>query len=54
MKNKPELLNIFLSFFILFILFGQASHAQSKKNTTQKPNILVIMTDDVGLWNVGA
>lgn len=40
--------------FLLFVITIQVSVGQVKKNETPKPNILVIMTDDVGIWNVGA
>jgi len=54
MNNKPGFSKFFLSVLFLFALFVQTNFAQNRKNTTNKPNILVIMTDDVGIWNVGA
>lgn len=36
---------------LLLFLLSVAGHAQKK---TTKPNILLICTDDVGIWNVGA
>src|ERR1035441_2092941 len=35
-----------------FMLAGGA--VPSAAQTTQKPNIVVIMSDDVGIWNIGA
>ena len=52
---------VFLAIFCCFTLctessFGQGndSTASTSKTSTSPPNILVIMPDDVGYWNVGA
>lgn len=45
---KKILLNIGVVLFSLAPAFGQ------KTNTAAKPNILIICTDDVGMWNIGA
>jgi len=47
MKYKPVLVSYGLSLLAAFI--GSAAHAQQKK-----PNIVVIMADDVGIWNISA
>jgi len=47
MKYKPTLVSYGLSLLAAFI--GSAAHAQQ-----QKPNIVVIMADDVGIWNISA
>jgi arylsulfatase A-like enzyme len=42
-------------FFAVTILFGsvcQVLHAQAP--SSKKPNIIVIMGDDIGMWNIGA
>jgi arylsulfatase A-like enzyme len=43
-------------FVILFLFIGTVSLAQQKVKAPKstKPNILLICTDDVGIWNVGA
>ena len=43
-------------FLLLFLFIGTVSLAQKKGQTVKssKPNILLICTDDVGIWNVGA
>jgi hypothetical protein len=47
MKYKPTLVSYGLSLLAAFI--GSPAHAQQ-----QKPNIVVIMADDVGIWNISA
>lgn len=40
---------------VLFLsLLTLSAHAQKKETKSSKPNILLICTDDVGVWNVGA
>src|ERR1700712_3370331 len=42
---------------LLFIVFSFYAQAQSKKNNSKnsgKPNIIVILADDVGIWNISA
>ena len=36
---------------IVFLAFGAPSNAVAK---TEKPNIIFIMGDDIGMWNIGA
>ena len=40
-----------LAIVALPLVFGDAASAQT---TAGKPNIVVIMADDVGIWNVSA
>jgi arylsulfatase len=50
MKYKPTLVSYGLSLLAATAAFiGSAAHAQQKK-----PNIVVIMADDVGIWNISA
>src|SRR5882724_6008535 len=35
-------------------LFAQAKKPASAEATAGKPNIVVVMADDVGIWNIGA
>src|SRR6478609_3225108 len=35
-------------------VFAQAKKASPAEATAAKPNIVVIMGDDVGMWNIGA
>lgn len=56
-KRGLTTLKIVLAYFFLF--FGVQGHTQTqaaknKKTTGGPPNILVIMPDDVGYWNLGA
>ena len=39
---------------LLLGAIAMAAIAAAPAMAAQKPNILVIMTDDVGVWNVGA
>lgn len=39
---------------LLLFLLSAGVQAQKKTNKSTKPNILLICTDDVGVWNVGA
>ena len=52
MKTKilPKTFTLLLLGFI-FLIFGATSNAVAR---TDRPNILVIFGDDVGMWNVGA
>ncbi len=45
------------AFFILTLAFtsgGAAISTHAQTNQTRKPNIVVIMADDVGIWNISA
>jgi arylsulfatase A-like enzyme len=55
MNSKAIIRQMGALFFIVTILFGggcQVLHAQAP--SAKKPNIVVIMTDDVGIWNISA
>jgi arylsulfatase A-like enzyme len=41
-------------FILLLCLLSTAVPAQKRTTKPTKPNILLICTDDVGIWNVGA
>jgi arylsulfatase A-like enzyme len=51
MANRKKILAILLRILSVFFLapFTNFVHAQAKK-----PNIVVIMGDDIGIWNIGA
>lgn len=51
LKNKKALTVVLIC---LGTLFDQAMMAADKQRSDTKPNILIIMPDDVGYWNVGA
>jgi arylsulfatase len=55
----PSIFHVFMILFTLFAVSSEVSGQESKSNTQQpsqkkKPNILVIMGDDVGWFNIGA
>ncbi|HSZ34520.1 MAG TPA: sulfatase-like hydrolase/transferase, partial [Puia sp.] len=50
LKTKTKLFEILkIAVALLLIFFTVPSSAQTKK-----PNIIVIMGDDIGIWNIGA
>jgi len=50
-RNVPKLLGVFSAAVLLACLSGLASQAGAQE---KKPNIIVIMGDDIGMWNIGA
>jgi hypothetical protein len=38
----------------LMLLLCMVVVSQGQTNQTKRPNIVVIMTDDVGIWNISA
>ena len=55
MEFKENMRVFALRALVVFAFFASASatsHAQA--TSAKKPNILVIMTDDVGIWNISA
>ena len=49
--NLPKLLGAIAGAMLLAYLSGLASQAWAQD---KKPNIVVIMGDDIGMWNIGA
>ena len=45
---------IWLGFLGLLIAMTVASVPATAQQQQQKPNIVVIMGDDIGMWNIGA
>jgi len=39
---------------VLAVLFAAVTLAASPAAAQPKPNIIVIMGDDIGMWNIGA
>jgi arylsulfatase len=57
MKKRPYFCLLFAPFMLIFIdISGQKMKSKSSQadQLHTKPNIIIIMTDDVGYWNVGA
>ena len=50
MKITPKLWLGMLALFAALMVAGAPATAQQQ----QKPNIVVIMGDDIGMWNIGA
>ena len=50
-RNVPKLLGVFAAAVLLTGVSGLASQTWAQE---KKPNILVIMGDDIGMWNIGA
>jgi arylsulfatase A-like enzyme len=47
-------MKFFISVLFCFGMFNSFAQKKIQKNQSSKPNILLICTDDVGIWNVGA
>ena len=46
---------LFVSALIVFVGIANAQDMDSQTGTTsKKPNIVFIMGDDIGMWNIGA
>ena len=41
-------------YFLLFAFFAVVMMAGTPASAQQKPNIVFIMGDDIGMWNIGA
>ncbi len=55
MKLKPNLLRYWaVALFVAFIVTAAQGADPAPSATGNKPNIVVIMGDDVGMWNIGA
>ena len=58
MENRSRLLNLALGAFAVLNLLlmsatlNAATHTQAAQ--VKQPNLLVIMGDDIGMWNIGA
>src|SRR5450631_300782 len=51
MKRNKIIRGLILSAISVLVLAGPSAHAQT---SDKKPNIVVIMGDDIGMWNIGA
>ena len=42
------------AFALMFAAIPNAVYSQQNADQTKRPNIVVLMGDDIGMWNVGA
>ena len=43
-----------LAFLIVMVAFSAQAQKKAAPPSPSRPNVLIICTDDVGIWNVGA
>ncbi len=55
MDLSSNIRKITLALFAVLILFaGESASGHAQATSAKQPNILVIMGDDIGMWNIGA